>query len=74
MDVKVQHDDYVLTALHCAAANAHKDTVITLLENGGDAKAQGNEGWRALRYTAQEGPKDTVIALLDNGDEVEGIG
>lgn len=53
------------TALHCAAANGHRNTVAFLIGKGAETNASDANGATPLVYAAYSGHVDVVRDLLD---------
>ncbi|HEX9048571.1 MAG TPA: ankyrin repeat domain-containing protein [Verrucomicrobiae bacterium] len=58
--------------LNAIQFNGTLEDVRSLLEQGADANAKGNEGWHALQFAAKRGDIEIVRLLLEKGADVNG--
>ncbi|WP_395005519.1 ankyrin repeat domain-containing protein [Undibacterium sp.] len=59
------------TPLHYAAADANKEEILRLLNEGADPKAKDDNGWSPLHFATQSNVQSIVALLVEAGAEVD---
>ena len=69
-DVDVKGGWMVITPLHMAALNGHKEIVELLIAKGADINAKDDSEWTPLHWAADEGHKEVAEFLIAEGADV----